>query len=300
MEAARIIKVDLDAFSSRSSSGGLEGTVKRGILFSGKEEWVLRWLLKRLETQGNCARLDPQAWVLMRHLLGRIPVVNAARLLSAHDFLQLLETSLEGGLTQAHEQGVLSTGDSKGSIDISDESGSSSTLVDNTTSTSPKQSKKRKRPGASVQGDSRTSFSDSCKPKMDILFCAIVGSFNQLVDMIAEPKSGEEDFEGQYIIAVLRSSPDRAASILRSALRTAAYLIRDEKFTGAAISNDSISPIAPFAVVWEHRSVNTDDLSGRASNVGKSRLGVENTLTSSIGSILLILLDPGSYLVINM
>jgi len=269
-EAAQILGIDLND-SPSSLRDGPEESVGREVVFSGKEEWVLRWLLKRLEEQGNGARLDPRAWLLMRRLVERIPVVNAARLLNAHNLLQTLEQSLKDGLAQAqafqHGQAASPTSDPKGPSDISDASGSSSTLVGNSTPGSMKQSRKRKRPGASIEEIIPTSSPSGCGYAVGTLFCSLFDVLSQLVHMSAKSSDEESDFAGQYMTAVLRADPDRVACILGSAFRAAEFLVHIDKLSDPAISQTGASAVASFVTIWEYRSVSADGLYGRASNV---------------------------------
>ncbi|KAI9871883.1 MAG: hypothetical protein M1830_002329, partial [Pleopsidium flavum] len=265
------MKIDLNASLSSVSPDGLEEPVGREIVFSGKEEWVLRWLLKKLEAQGNDARLDPQAWLLMKKLVEQIPVVNVARLLSAHNFLQTLEKTLKDGLAQAQDirqgQAASPTNDLKGPSDISDASGSSSTLIGTSTPGPTKQSRKRKRPAASMEEIMSTSPPSDNAHLIETLFCSLLGALSQLVEMSTKPSNGESVFAGQYMTAILRTDPNRTACILRSAFNAAEFLMRNDQLSGSAMSLTVASAVASFVTIWEYRSsALTEDLFGRASN----------------------------------
>ncbi|OBT50069.1 hypothetical protein VE04_09989, partial [Pseudogymnoascus sp. 24MN13] len=61
--------------------------------FHGREEWVLRWLLKKLG--GEEARRCPQAWRLLRCLVQRVPVPMAARCLNERKGVGMLRLGAE-------------------------------------------------------------------------------------------------------------------------------------------------------------------------------------------------------------
>jgi len=274
LQAADIVKIDLSPATSLQLGGFKEG-VERQLGFSGKEEWVLRWLLKKLDAQNTGARLDPRAWSFMGSIVERIQAENAARILNGHDFLCTLEQSLAAALAEARAAGrghtSLSGGVEDNRHDNSDESKSSSTIVGGTALGSPRQSRKRKRPGPLIENDSPTVAPTQAGQGIDVLLSSMVGLLNQLVYMSKTPSSEESDLAGQYMTAVLRTSPDRAASLLSTAFNAAEFLILDGKSSFLEPSTIGSSPLVPFVSVWEYRSVNTDDLSGRASNVSPLR-----------------------------
>ncbi len=58
VQAADIIGFNIHAILTESPCGDFVQGAAGNTRFTGKEEWVLRWLLKNLETQGKSARLD--------------------------------------------------------------------------------------------------------------------------------------------------------------------------------------------------------------------------------------------------
>lgn len=271
VQAADIVKIDLSASEISLQLEGSKDNVERPLGFSGKEEWVLRWLLKKLEAHDTSARLDPRAWSFMGSLVGRIPGENAARILNGHGLLCTLRESLTAGLAEARAAGgghtsLPGAGQDK-AHDTSDGSKSSSTAVGDPANRSTKQSRKRKRSGSLVENDSPTVAPDHTGQAIGNLFGSMVSLLNRLVSMSKTPSSEESDLAGQYMTAVLRTDPDGAASLLSTALRATEYLVLGEKFQIQGPFTVGSSPLAPFVGVWEYRSVSTDDLSGRASNV---------------------------------
>ena len=245
--------------------------MERRLGFSGKEEWVLRWLLKKLDTQDIGVRLDPRVWSLMGALVERIPVENAARILSGHKLLRTLEQSLAAGLAGARAASSSHASIPDGGLDriheTSDGSKSSCTVVGDSATGSQTPSRKRKRSGVLIENDRPAVASTHTCQASSELFCSMVSLSNRLVSMSKTPSSDENDLAGQYMTAVLRTDPDQAASLLSTAIRAAESLILDEKLPPLAQIIVESSPLAPFVSIWDYRSVSTDDLSGRASNV---------------------------------
>ena len=65
--------------------------------FHGREEWALKWLVKKLNTPD--ARVSPIAWRLLRCLIERIPVLSAAKILNERKVLVFLRQALEETVT---------------------------------------------------------------------------------------------------------------------------------------------------------------------------------------------------------
>lgn len=271
IQAADIVKIELFASATALQLASSTDHVERQLGFSGKEEWVLRWLLKKLDAPNAGARLDPRTWSFMASLVERIPVENAARILTGHNLLHTLEQSLTAALAEARAAGrshASLLGGGQGRIhDASDGSKSSSTVAGGPAAGSPKGSRKRKRSGPRVENDSPTVAPTQAGRVIRTLFHSIVSLLGRLVCMSKTPSSEESDLAGQYMTAVLRTSPDRAASLLGTALSAAEFLMLDERYSFPETTTTGLSPLVPFVGVWEYRSVSTDDLSGRASNV---------------------------------
>ncbi len=304
VEAADIVQIELLASETSLQVASSTDHVERQLGFSGKEEWVLRWLLKKLDTPNTSTRLDPRTWSFMASLVERIPVENAARILTGHNLLHTLEQSLAAGLAEARAAGrshISLPGGGRDRIhDTSDGSKSSSTVAGGPAAGSPKGSRKRKRSGLLVENDSPTVAPTHAGRVIDTLFHSTVSLLSRLVSMSKTPSSEESDLAGQYMTAVLRTSPDRAASLLGTALSAAEFVMLDERCSFLETTTTGSSPLLPFVSVWEYRSVSTDDLSGRASNVSFLRIDQLLVLMTLIGRLLVTLPRSGSSALISL
>lgn len=95
-ELAAILNVDLEALKTEFC-GYHENPVVDGWslynlpptpVFAPKEEWALRWLLKKPMSKANYPYCYPDLWLLFYHLLRRVPVKRAALLLREHAWLE--------------------------------------------------------------------------------------------------------------------------------------------------------------------------------------------------------------------
>lgn len=275
VEAADIVGFDLRAATFRHTTKHNDepgGTLTEVLAFSGKEEWVLRWLLKHLASQDNAARWNPQAWCLITHVLKSVPVDNAARHLKAHGFLDVLGNTLADGARQAqaawYKDAVAPAANPRESVDPSDGSKSSSTVVPESVKHPPQRSKKRKRPGTIAERVEEGNDPQRDSSVFTELFLRLLETLDQTVWMAQTKHKPEQDnLAGQYMTAVLRTDPDHAARILGSSFRAGIHLISNNAWPDVSTATHAKSPLIPFVNVWDYRSVGANDLFGRAGNV---------------------------------
>ncbi|KAI1933530.1 hypothetical protein LOZ65_000163 [Ophidiomyces ophidiicola] len=207
-EAARIIGVDLDTILQIESEGAKSAP---GVLPAAapKEEWVLRWLLKKLtapasKTTSNY-RLENLTWTLFHLLLDRIPARTVAILLTENKFLLVLQTSLE----ELREL-------------ISSQSSTSDAPRDDGSAGKKhaKSGKKRKRTedDAADSGPQRSSTAPNSPADT---FMSVIAAVKHLVELADRVPAAQAALKAQLKL-VLRGDPATAANILSQALQSAA------------------------------------------------------------------------------
>ncbi|KAL8826819.1 MAG: hypothetical protein Q9170_007260 [Blastenia crenularia] len=186
-----------------------------GARYGPREEWTLRWLLKKLEGAGSDTQsihLEVKLWQLIRHLILRVPVANLARLLRFHAFINLLSNTLneiEDFIQKTEDQAKLglysiSNGTSREASLTAD---SSSATVDFSVELS-KTSKKRKRYGTVVNQSNRAST-----PTVDVepLYAGICCVVSQLQGLTKDDSHG---YAVEHLKIAIKASPEQAAKIL--------------------------------------------------------------------------------------
>lgn len=194
--------------------------------FHGREEWALRWLIKKLNTAE--ARVSPIAWRLFRCLVERIPVVSAAKILSERKLLVLLRQALE-------ETVALQKKDGKSEQENTPKKSSS---------------KKRRRTGELVDTKGPITITydiaESLYEAVDILM-RIVGTN----DLPEENDASDAAFAKKYMKLVVTTSEDEAARILRAWLR---MTVNDLERAKAANQRNWVTP---FVGIWNARVITT-------------------------------------------
>ncbi|KAL8661726.1 MAG: hypothetical protein Q9202_005348 [Teloschistes flavicans] len=188
-----------------------------------REEWALRWLLKKLEVaEGGSLSvlLELKVWRLFGELIPRLPVTNLARLLRDHGFLNILQNtfkSLADAMVQ-HEtpaQDRLQSLATRSSASSSEASSSSATISD--PDMKGRRSKKRNRDGTNKMHSQVT-------PALDLgpVFCQLCGVLRQL------QASAQDDSHGyavEHLKMSLRAPTEQAANIFGRSLTVAYSLL---------------------------------------------------------------------------
>ena len=191
--------------------------------FHGREEWVLRWLLKKLG--GEEARRCPQAWRLLRCLVQRVPVPTAARCLNERKGVGMLRLGAEEAVArrkmERKEEEVVKA----------DKSGS----------------RKRKRGEEAVtNGNVEEETYDVAEAMYEVL--------EQIVGLATPEEQLEGDaFAAEYMKSVTRLAPEESAKLLGSWLELC-RLTRD-RGDEAQLSGW----LTPFIETWKARMDGGDD-----------------------------------------
>ncbi|KFY90495.1 hypothetical protein V500_05159 [Pseudogymnoascus sp. VKM F-4518 (FW-2643)] len=201
------------------------GEVRTGN-FHGREEWVLRWLLKKLG--GEEARRCPQAWRLLRCLVQRVPVPTAARCLNERRGVGMLRVGAEEAVGRRTQGKV-----EKEVKEVkTDKSGGS---------------KKRKRGETSVtNGNVEEETYDVAEAMYEVL--------EQIVGLATPEEQLEGDaFAAEYMKSVTRLAPEESAKLLGSWLELC-RLTRDRG------DEEQLSAwLTPFIETWKARMDGGDD-----------------------------------------
>lgn len=212
-----------------------------GATFHGREEWLLRWLLKRLQSQKeNIPRKTPAAWRLLYYTLKAIPVVAAARILQERKFVTILRQTLEEAKEAESSRG---NAGKTAPTDSSQEEKSS------------KASRKRKRSGELVS--STTSDDRGLEEFLEAIFSVI--SYIQLstkpnISAIDDGRGAE--FSAETMRSVLRATAEDAAKILGHWLSLSCMLSNYDRICQLA----GRTWLSHFKETWELHATGTEDL----------------------------------------
>lgn len=200
--------------------------------------------------------MDIKSWQLLEHLIASIPSNNAARLLSQHKFLTIIQFSLENLL--AHRQGaaqrqILGSAPANGGSTASDSSLNPEAAPEQT---ADKRSRKRKRDGTVVDAvREKENLSGTTKDPSALL--THVGEAIRLIDALSQSRDNPSNpAVCEQMKSVLRGSPDQASRLL--GLWMEAVRLLYERPSGAstdsAPASHKYAPLTPMLNVWESRS----------------------------------------------
>ncbi|APA13957.1 hypothetical protein sscle_12g087270 [Sclerotinia sclerotiorum 1980 UF-70] len=248
-EAGKFVDIDLDkvataldyqkheekAFKQKCAAGS----------FHGREEWLLRWLLKKLQSpKDKTPRVTPSSWHLFRLLLNAIPLANTARMLTDKKFIATLQQTLQEAqeIRDVDEPCVGAHDDSMSGSDSRETS-----II----------SKKRKRSGELV-----THTYHGPAKGLRGLVMAIHSAIHSIVRStkvsFSQSKTGNgrsTAFTTEYMRAVVRTTPEASAMVLGSWMSLCQTILGQE--AGPAISSHLLSP---FVDIWDYRVVGSEDL----------------------------------------
>ncbi|KAI9773003.1 MAG: hypothetical protein M1839_002273 [Geoglossum umbratile] len=244
--------------------------------FSAKEEAILRWLLCALEGPDSSARLDPRSWYLASYLTRRIPIANAALLLSTHKFLQILDSTLcdaTNGKRFGHDAGETAAREEAGQRPVirdagrdssSEVSESSATIIGSPLApvSSPR---KRKRQSPSAECHRMPAQHRKSDSGIGGLFSSILLALECILSIAYAPQvKGEQsiitDCSRVHMKAVIRGRPDVASRIMGNWFRMMVAVIdsSEENLDGYGVhANDSY--LTPMIQTWQSRSLESGD-----------------------------------------
>ena len=116
-QVTQILRVDLQNYYDEFCKGRSDLTGRKNKSFAPKEEWALRWLLKRLRSNdpanvtasGKPLLEDDRIWLLMLYLVSSLPSQTVSRILQERDFFSGLPIWLSALSTTKSERNHGST-----------------------------------------------------------------------------------------------------------------------------------------------------------------------------------------------
>ncbi|TAQ83921.1 hypothetical protein B7494_g7755 [Chlorociboria aeruginascens] len=235
VEAAKFIGVDLSSIG-RFPDGGNNGDVK-GTASHGREAWLLRWLLKKLQSpKDEIPRKTALSWRLVCYLLGVIPIHNAAGILSERKFIGILLRTLEDAKSIAEK-----SADAEQNLDLISEE-------KETQGKSSKKSKKRSRSGEVIIHTRHVKQSGVFEllSSISAAVCCIIQSTKAL--HINSGHGQSSIFSAEYMRSVVRTTAEESAQILGSWLSLANNIPKGQD------SPEFQSWLTPFVEIWEAHS----------------------------------------------
>jgi nucleolar pre-ribosomal-associated protein 2 len=257
-EAARIIAVGLDSYGSEADTDGNRADVTQltSRISVPKEEWVLRWLMKKLKaSQGDGKaghRLDKYAWILLRVLVDRIPPKPLAAILGEHKILNILEDTLRS------VEGLTASGGDEASF---------GTGKDLPTPVSSKGGRKRKRAESAANNSLPSSGPDRSSSWVDILL-AVLEAVDRYVSLLSRIPANQAAIRSQVKL-VLRVDTGMAAGLLGRALSLVEEALK--QLPDAAIPDTTglqrrmLRSLLSIVAIWDVRS--DSDSPGTSGNV---------------------------------
>ncbi|KAF7597588.1 hypothetical protein BBP40_000066 [Aspergillus hancockii] len=254
-EAAQIIGLDLALCASHPKINRTTNVQKRA---APKEEWVLRWLLKKLRA-GKNYRVEPASFLLLRQLIDLIQPKSLATTLKDQKFLTILNhaiTDLEDDVFAGLENGATD-------LDHSD-SESSNTIGDSPQS--DKKGTKRKRAGDRGQDvmdvDEQPQTPTSC-------FLAFIRALDCLYSLVilANRTLKVDEVASSHLKHALKGEPEAVAVTLGRSFRLAA--VATTQFFNARKTTDLqhlLYVIPAIMDLWDLRSNRRIDTDSGSSN----------------------------------
>ncbi|KAL4786361.1 Urb2/Npa2 family-domain-containing protein [Aspergillus varians] len=225
-EAAQIIGLDLSLCASHPE---INRTPHVPTHAAPKEEWVLRWLLKRLKA-GKDYRVEPASFLLLRQLIDFIPPKSLASTLKDQKFLAILDHVI----TDLTDDVIAGFGNGTDEHPPSD-SESSRTLSESSRANGRKGTKRKR-----TSGNEKDAMDVDEQPRTPNL-CFL--TFTRLLDCL-------------YSLVTLANQTDGANETTRSHLR---HALRGEPKPVAITLGKSFT-LASFAISQFHRERQTTEL----------------------------------------
>ncbi|KAE8333535.1 Urb2/Npa2 family-domain-containing protein [Aspergillus sergii] len=255
-EAAQIIGLDLALCASHPEINKTTYVQARA---APKEEWVLRWLLKKLRA-GKNYRVEPASFLLLRQLIDLIQPKTLATTLKDQKFLAILDhaiTDLEDDVFAGLENGMTELGHS--------DSESSKTLSDSSPQ-SDKKGTKRKRTGDSEQDGMDIDEQPQTPTSCFLSFIRALDCLYSLV-MLASRTLEIDEVASSHLKHALKGEPEMVAVTLGRSFRLAA--VASTQFSNARKTTDLQHLLYVFPAIldlWDLRSNRRVDTDSGSSN----------------------------------
>ncbi|KAJ5167034.1 uncharacterized protein N7482_005815 [Penicillium canariense] len=258
-EAAQILGVDLSVCESHPE---VHRNAQIPTKATPKEEWVLRWLLKRLRN-GKNYRVDPGSFLLMRQLIDRVSPKNLATIMKDQKFLSIVCDTVAD-----LENDIFATVGSGLSISSVD-SDSSHTLSSSPTQEESRgmQGTKRKRVGG--ENDDNAMDLDETPQNPASCFLTFIRALDCIygVVTVAQRTLGTDEVANSHLKLALRGEPEVVGQLLGRSLQLAAVAVAQFSQAGRTTDLQHLLFVFPAMLeLWESRSYRQDDTNNKASN----------------------------------
>ena len=231
-----------------------------------KEEWVLRWLLKKLRT-GKNYRVESASFLLLRQLVDLIPPKTLATTLKDQKFLVILNdtiSDLEEYIFASVENGTAEF--------LCSESESSQTVGDVPEQRSKRDKKGTKRKRAGEDGDGgQGNAMDIDEPPQSPASCFL--TFIRLLDCLysivtlANRTLILDEVASSHLKHALRGEPESVATLLAKSFRLAALATTQFLHGRKTTDLQHLLYVLPAILeLWEMRSFRRDDSENNSSN----------------------------------
>ncbi|RFU34601.1 hypothetical protein B7463_g1738, partial [Scytalidium lignicola] len=264
VEAAKFIGVDLYTIE-KEGNDILESANKSKVsVFHAREEWLLRWLLKKLQSPKDSIPRQ-----LLRRTLKSIPLLNASRILNERRFTSILQQTVYDVQIQQGRPEVPDTYVSE----------SSSTVQEQPT----KVSKKRKRSGELVKTTIDTG-NNGLAAVVESIFCFV----NDIISSSNPIFANNEDkidasFSVECMRSVIRTSGDESAKVLGSWLSICEKVLYTEV---SSVPTNAKNWLSPFITIWESHAIGNGDMYLFSQSCTKPLLSLLRILKEENHSIL--------------
>lgn len=169
-----------------------------------RPEWLLHWILEKLNSQPN-AYNSARAWIFLWRLLPLVPKSILARNLIASKFLDSVEKALASDDSGSHDPAPCRTI-------------VASSMVENETSSQSKgeisRSRKRKRGSSSPSPDPNGAVDSSSGIRGDPVLVMLSKILEYLVDLVSSDAKDTGTIESQHLNAVFQTSFNNAVRIM--------------------------------------------------------------------------------------
>ncbi|PLB35023.1 ribosome biogenesis protein URB2 [Aspergillus candidus] len=260
-EAAQIIGLDLALCASHPR---INRTPHVQTHAAPKEEWVLRWLLKKLR-MGKNYRVEPTSFLLLRQLIDLIPPKTLATTLKDQKFLGTLDLAI------ADLKDDVFAGLENGTTELFPaDSDSSRTLGDSPRSNGPQTDKKgtkRKRAGDAGGADPMDVDDQPQTPASCFLaFIRALDCLYSLVKLLTR-EAGVDEVAASHLKHALKGGSESVAVTLGKAFSLAAVATSQFSTPRKTTDLQHLLYVLPAVLdLWELRSYRGDDANNGSSN----------------------------------
>ncbi|KAL3435394.1 Urb2/Npa2 family-domain-containing protein [Aspergillus tetrazonus] len=257
-EAAQIIGLDLSLCASHPE---INRAPHVPIHAAPKEEWVLRWLLKKLKAAKNY-RVEPASFLLLRQLIDLIPPKTLASTLKDQKFIGILDHVI----TDLTDDVISGSGNGTNELLPSD-SESSQTLSEG----SSRKGTKRKRNNG-IEHDSMDVDEQPRTPVSCFLaFTRLLDCLYSLVTLVSG-KDGVDETARSHLRHALRGEPQPIAMTLGKSFTLASLAITQFSNARKTTELQHLFYVLPALLeVWEWRSYRQDGVKGSGNRAFAAR-----------------------------